>query len=252
MSHRRRHHRFKLKSLYVWHRYIGLSAALLVVLLSITGIALNHTERFSLDHRFVRSTLLLDWYGIQPPKTAIHYGTANNSVTLMDRQLFLNTRPLNEEVASLTGFILQNDMIIVSQRDSILLLTNDGRLIERLGKNEGVPSNIERLGTTTEDRLLVGTPGGIYSVDADYLKWSAWQGDTDTITWSIPSPLAEDELLRLQRLFRGKILPWERVILDLHSGRIFGPWGPWLMDTAAILLLFLAGSGIFIWWKRQR
>lgn len=65
-------------------------------------------------------------------------------------------------------------------------------------------------------------------------------------------PLADQELLRFQQLFRGRILPWERVILDLHSGRIFGPWGPWLMDAAAILLLFLAGSGVSIWWKRQR
>ncbi len=33
-----------LRSLYVWHRYLGLSAALFVILLSATGLALNHTE----------------------------------------------------------------------------------------------------------------------------------------------------------------------------------------------------------------
>ena len=36
--------------------------------------------------------------------------------------------------------------------------------------------------------------------------------------------------------YRGIGLPWERVVLDLHSGRILGRLGPWLMDAAAVAL----------------
>lgn len=55
----------------------------------------------------------------------------------------------------------------------------------------------------------------------------------------------------LQASFRGQILPWERVMPDVHTGRFFGAWGPWLKDATALLMLFLAGSSVFIWWKRQ-
>ena len=64
---RRRRHRLKLKSLYVWHRWVGLVAALFVIVLAVTGLALNHTEELQLDARHVRTAWLLDWYGISLP-----------------------------------------------------------------------------------------------------------------------------------------------------------------------------------------
>jgi len=56
----------------------------------------------------------------------------------------------------------------------------------------------------------------------------------------------------LQRHFRGEVLPVERVLLDLHSGRFFGRFGPWIFDTIAVLLILLALSGTWIWLKRKR
>ena len=46
-------------------------------------------------------------------------------------------------------------------------------------------------------------------------------------------------------------LPLERVLLDLHSGRIFGEAGVWLVDAAALLFLLLAGSGLWLWGRRH-
>jgi uncharacterized iron-regulated membrane protein len=51
--------------------------------------------------------------------------------------------------------------------------------------------------------------------------------------------------------FRGRGLTLERLILDLHSGRIFGAYGIYVMDAAAIVLLWLSGSGLWVWWRRQ-
>lgn len=252
MSHRKRRPRFKLKSLYVWHRHVGLSAALLIMLLSITGIALNHTERFNLDSRYVQSAWLLDWYGIEAPQHATHYSTPVNTITLLDAQLFIDAQPLEGEYTSLTGALVHNELLVVGQLDTILLLTPEGQLIERLGHNEGVPPGIQHLGTSADGQLILETATGLYSTDAEYMKWIAWAGAPESINWSTPSDLGADQLAVLQARFRGQILPWERVMLDLHSGRIFGSWGPWVMDTAAILMLFLAGSGVFIWWKKQR
>jgi hypothetical protein len=47
-------------------------------------------------------------------------------------------------------------------------------------------------------------------------------------------------------------LTWDRVLLDLHTGRFFGGFGPYAMDAAAILLLLLVFSGVYNWLKRIR
>ena len=44
--------------------------------------------------------------------------------------------------------------------------------------------------------------------------------------------------------YRGRGLPLIRVLSDLHSGRIFGRYGTWLMDASAVILLLLVATGI--------
>ncbi|MDP3677938.1 MAG: hypothetical protein Q8R23_02450, partial [Methylotenera sp.] len=47
-------------------------------------------------------------------------------------------------------------------------------------------------------------------------------------------------------------LPLERIVLDLHSGRIFGRYGPLLMDVAALVLIVLSFSGVWIYLRTVR
>jgi hypothetical protein len=44
------------------------SAALFVLILAASGLALNHTETLGLDERYVHSQALLGWYGIEAPE----------------------------------------------------------------------------------------------------------------------------------------------------------------------------------------
>jgi uncharacterized iron-regulated membrane protein len=55
----------------------------------------------------------------------------------------------------------------------------------------------------------------------------------------------------LRSAWRGTGLSLERVLLDLHSGRILGEAGVWLVDAAALLFLLLAGSGVWLWGRRR-
>jgi uncharacterized iron-regulated membrane protein len=55
----------------------------------------------------------------------------------------------------------------------------------------------------------------------------------------------------LEKTYRGVGLPLERVMLDLHSGRILGRAGVYLVDTAAVLFLLLAISGVWLWARRR-
>ena len=43
----------------------------------------------------------------------------------------------------------------------------------------------------------------------------------------------------------------ERFLLDAHSGRVFGKYGIYVIDVAAILLLILSITGIWLWVVRR-
>ncbi len=53
------------------------------------------------------------------------------------------------------------------------------------------------------------------------------------------------------QLYRGNGLPLERIILDLHSGRMFGTFGEYVMDIVALLFIFLALSGGWMWCRHM-
>lgn len=52
-----------LRPWYRWHRRIGITAAVFVVILSVTGIILNHNVTLGIDKNFITNEWLLEWYG---------------------------------------------------------------------------------------------------------------------------------------------------------------------------------------------
>ena len=242
----------KLKAFYLWHRYTGLVAAILVLLLAVTGLLLNHTDRLQLERRHVQVGWILDWYGIRMPDEVTSYALGGGRhLTRVGRHLYLDERELEGEYQTLIGAVALPDLIAVAADDQILLLTPEGELIERLTGAEGVPAGMRKLGTTREGRLLVAGAHALYAPDEDFLRWEHWTGDPATTEWVRPGPLPERLRAALEAHYRGEILPWERVILDWHSGRFFGRYGPWVMDAAAVLLILLAASGSWIFLRIQ-
>lgn len=251
----RQHHRkqrFKLKSFYLWHRYMGISAALFVLILAVTGVLLNHTEDFQFDSRYVKSAWVLDWYGIQAPQHLLSFAADNRYITLMGEHLYLNRQEIAGEYRNLVGALYLQGMFVVAVSDSIVLLSDNGDIVEQLHDEDGVPAGIRAIGVDSNGLLVSATSHDDYRTDADFLKWQRRDGEPGNIRWAQPS--APDKLLvrSLRAHYRGEVLPVERVILDLHSGRFFGRAGPWIFDLAAVLLVLLALSGTWIWLRRRR
>lgn len=250
--HHRRHRRIKLRSLYVWHRYLGLTAALFVLLLAGTGLALNHTERFEWDSRFVDAAWLLDWYGIEAPAEALSFQVGDQQITLLGDRLYLDGKSLTGEYQELIGAIALPDLIAVAADSSLSLFTRDGELVERLSGAQGVPAGMRALGLDHKGRLVIQGGHAIYHPDASFLRWLHWEDNPTKIQWVRATTLSAADQNQLRRDYRDGILPMERVLLDLHSGRILGRYGPLLMDAAAIIMMILAISGFLMWMKRRR
>ncbi len=247
-----RKHRSKVRSLHIWHRYIGLTAAALVVILATTGLLLNHTREFSWDRKYVTSPWLLDWYGIKAPKPGSGFALGPQTLFLYGQHLYLDDLRLEGEYRQLQGALSNPDMILVAADQYLLLLTRTGELIDRLEAGAGLPGTVQRMGRDDRGQPLVMINDQVYQPDSDWLRWRVWAGQDTEIRWArtVASDAAQQQ--RMAAEFRNHILPMERVLLDLHSGRIFGRYGIWLMDFAALLLLLLAGSGIWMWYRRRR
>ncbi|VAW73072.1 hypothetical protein MNBD_GAMMA15-2277 [hydrothermal vent metagenome] len=251
----KQHHRkqrFKLRSFYVWHRYMGVSAALFTLIIAFTGILLNHTDDFQFNDKHVQTEWVLDWYGIEAPEQLLSFPVGERHITLMGDDLYLDRKEIGDDYRDLTGAVQLDNMLVVSVNNNILLLTPRGEMIERLKRNDGVPAGIEKIGVDASGKLAVRTSHDIYQPEKDFIRWQRYDGDDSHIRWASSVPLEPQLKTLLRNHFRGEVLPMERVLLDLHSGRFFGKAGPWLFDIAAALLILLSLTGTWIWLKRRR
>ena len=246
----RKPHRF---TAFLWHRRIGLSALVLVIILAITGIMLNHTEKLNLDNTFINNSLLLNWYGIipkdEPVSFRIESDTQSHVISTWNKQLFFDDTTITNLEQTMHGAIGAEQFIVVALDNEIILLSYDGEFIERVSTSISF-SNIQRLGMKYKRPVIETSEPLYYMADEHILDWDVIINED--IEWTEQYELNDDEREQLLVAYRGNGLKLERVILDLHSGRIFGSYGVYLMDAAAIALLWLSFSGLWVWSSRRR
>lgn len=243
--------RRNLRSLYQWHRHVGLIALLLLIVLAVTGLLINHTERLGLDSRYIDSGIVLDWYGIEAAPLTIAFKAGDRWISEVGDRLYMNTRPLADHSSGLTGAVKMDDLLVVAIEGGLLLLTLGGELVERLGGVHGVPAGLQAIGLSADGHLLADAAHGVYVADPALLGWRDYTGDAAVI-WSRPAAPPPALVSQVQRHQRTHILPLERMLLDLHSGRILGSWGVYVMDAAALLLIFLGLTGSWLWCQQFR
>ncbi|MEN8107705.1 MAG: PepSY domain-containing protein [Pseudomonadota bacterium] len=238
-----------LKSLYMWHRWIGLTAAAFVAVLSVTGLLLNHTGELALDSQHVHSPVLLDWYGVQVPDEMRSFTVGQHVVTQVGDSIYWDTTLIPQLSAKLIGAVDFPEFVVAAVEGELLLFTHSGELVERLGGAAGVPAGMQAVGISPRGTLAIHAAHGFYQTDDMFLEWQ----ETDTLEaeWMRAGSPAPELRAALEQAYRGTGLSLERVLLDLHSGRILGSGGIYVVDAAAILFLLLAISGIWLWGKRR-
>lgn len=232
----------------VWHRRVGLVVSALVLVVVVTGLPLNHVDRLGLDRNVVANATLLDWYGMEPHGPPISYGVGNNWLTWLQGSLYLNNRHLAERATVIKGAVAVENFIVVAAPQALLVFSNDGSLVEKLS-GAGIPGPVEAIGLAEDGRVMLRTPEGRFSAVGDFLDWAP---SVMPVDWVRPAPLPPELEAAIRKSYRGGGLPWSRLLLDIHTGRILGAWGPYLIDAAALALLILVGTGIYNWLGRER
>lgn len=231
-----------------WHRWAGLGFAIFIVLVCITGILLNHGAALGLARHYVQSPWLLDLYDLKTGGAPVSFAAGAHHVSLAGGRLYFDAQELPERGEALLGAVGLQDQVAVALPGRLLFLTPDGAVIERLRAVEGVPPDLRRIGAATSGQLVVETNSGRFLPDLDALRW-----DSDApadVNWAAPVPLPVSLTDAVLAHARGNTLTLERVLLDVHSGRIATRLGAWFLDLVALALVSLVISGLWIWWKR--
>ena len=237
-----------MQKLVVWHRRLGIATALIVLLLAVTGVLLNHGNRLGLDRTHVSWGWLLSWYGIESAQPPVSFEADGHWISGTGSRLYFDNQALATVDSRIIGATATaDDLVAVAFENSLFLLSRDGEIIERLSR-QSLPGQLQRVGLLNEERLAVATGEGVYVADQDYLEW---QAATQDASWSQPAEAPSEVREQLMLAERGPGLTFERVLLDLHSGRLFGAWGPLVFDLAAIIFIVMAITGIVYWWQRR-
>ena len=119
--------------------------------------------------------------------------------------------------------------------------------MEVLGGAHSVPKNARGIGARS-GRLIAHTEQGDYTASEGLLTWR--RVDAANALWSQPTAVPAALRQRIASDYRGRLLTLERLLQDLHGGRLFGRAGVFFMDLAAVAFLILAATGLWMWLVR--
>ena len=243
-SGRLRRHR-KLRRL---HRWLGLGSLAFLLLLSLTGIALNHSASLGLDRHFLAAGWLMAWYGFEVPEPAASFAVAGTRVSLVGNRLYLDASEAARGISALTGAVRSNDSIVAATAESLLYFSAAGELVDRVEIATELPAGITALGADSSG-LVVRSMDRVYRYDEP--SFSVTAADSDAPEWSVPSAVPANLLHEIEASYRGPGVSLERLLYDLHSGRWLAGAGVWFMDAVGLLLVFLSLSGLVLWSRRK-
>lgn len=228
-----------------WHRRLGLVSALFMLLLAVTGLLLNHARELGLDRRplqpAVPRPLPAGESGpadLAPAGAGLVQYLPGGELAASGGRLHVGGRDIGE-CPRLVGIVERAGQVLAVCSNRLWLLTPEGDVINQADRVRGVPEGLSAV-AEGDGQVLLRAGDDSLSVDLRDLSLKPAL-PMPGVAWREAAPAAADP-----------DLDWEQVLLDLHSGRLFGRAGVILMDIMAILFIVLALSGLVMWRRRHR
>ncbi|MDE0853564.1 MAG: PepSY domain-containing protein [Nevskia sp.] len=238
-----------------WHKRTGLFAFLFLGWLGLSGILLNEASDLNLNSVRIDWPWLMSIYGLHadPPLSAL--GAGGHWLAVAGDNTVLDGKPLGQPIDAPLGFDAAPEpgepakqMLYVARADSLVLLKPDGSRVDELRMPPLPIAAIRRLG------VIDGHAGSIAIQGGD----TAYQSDDEGETWKPVAATAVrwSVMQQLPREQRALLLPFSRpsvsvqqLLVDAHSGRLFGRFGTFFVDAVGLAALVLGCSGIWMMWR---
>lgn len=230
------------------HRYAGITAALFTILLAVTGLLLQHAPALGLDRARVGSAAVARWLGLEVSPVRA-WRVDDRWLIAAGDGLWLDEERLGDSAGRVQAAVATGFGVAVAVGGDVRLFRDDGRPIDRLRAGAGLPARVGRLGRTADGRIVLGADDRRWVAREDWLAFQPYDGDG--VRWQRPAEPPRRLTAAVRRGELARSVDWERLLLAVHSGRLGGGIGSVVMDLAAVALLVLAGSGLYLWWHRR-
>ncbi|MDH4458995.1 MAG: PepSY-associated TM helix domain-containing protein [Nevskia sp.] len=239
-----------------WHQRFGLAASLFLIWLGSSGAILSRSDQFGFDAMRVRWDWLTALYGLNAEAPRIGFEAQGHWMAATRESTLLDARVVEPRIPPPIGFVplagVTGRQLVIGTSESLVIVGENGVRVDELRAPILPVASLRRIGTTAD--------GGIAVQDFDAFE-SRDGGNTwvavlpQSVKWSQPAPLPGAQRKAIEQFAKPSVLV-EQVLIDLHSGRLFGPIGAWIITLVGVLALGLSISGVWSWWRirqsRQR
>lgn len=227
-----------------WHGLVGAAIVFFLIYLLVSGLVINHVEILKLDKREVSYPWLTRWYGIHVADPTQGYLLGKSYFFWDDDKWVLDDKLLPGSAGQPVGAVEVRGINYVATATSLHLYQSDGQLRNKVEKQSLPAYPILALGKMG-NHVMVQTPAAVFA-SVDGLNWE--KSNSTEMTLSSLQDLPADVKRRSADILTPGI-PLQRILLDMHSGRIFGRYAIWVMDIASLVLFGLGLSGFWLYWR---
>ena len=195
------------------HRLLGITLVFFILVLSITGSLLQHAEDFNIRNNYASSYIAKSFYNIKPCEI-YSYEFKNKWLSICNRNLYFDTTKIASNINKINSILLKKDRYHIQYDNHVIIINSD--------------SSIEDMGHTEEsERIFMNINMKKNIITNDKKK------------------IIEDKSI-------SKTITYERIVVDLHSGRLFGPFGVTLVDLVTIGIILLSLTGSYTWLRHKK
>jgi hypothetical protein len=228
---------------------MGILVLLFLLLLTITGVLINHSHEFGLDKKPVKSSVLLDYYQIKAPKTIWYVSPEFYAV---ENQLWINDQKVISTERVFISLLTWHQFYIAATDAQLFIFNQMGQMVDQLNIPLMFSDKLQQICHHQSQLIAVLEQQTVVS-DEMLLDWQPIEQKLDA-ECAKPSPLDENQDIKQQIVtqYRSSFLSAEQVIQDIHSWRILGHWGKWLLDIIALIIILMSISGGYLWLRHYR
>lgn len=243
----------------IWHRRIGIISLVMILWLAVSGGLINHSDALNLNKHKINLSWLNRLYGldksIEMPQAFL---IGNEYLFCFQGDLYLNTQVLsNCDSPLFVGLFFDDALkqegkywVFLSEKELIVLdenfLETDRVAFSLLGKQFNDLLSFD-------GQLVLKEKGSsnFWYLDLKNLNLTLLEDLSEGLIKNAQYPsLALPIEISQQLSFPGISL--ERMLLDAHSGRLFGSLGVLVVDFFALAFVLLGFSGLWIFLKKSR
>jgi hypothetical protein len=230
-----------MRALARWHRRIGLFAAALVVLVTLTGLVLQHAGALGLTRATITNRAIVSLYVGDRAAGGIGLRAGGRQHVWRAGVLYSADAPALLMSRQPIGAVPGETGLVIAAQDGLHLLDKTGALLEHVDVSL-LPGPPAALGQTPDGAVVLRAEDRAYKANADFSVFQPHSGDG--VAWSSVEALSAAAIPDFVARAEPLGLPLDRIILDLHTGRLFGAAGVWIVNIGSLAFLALALTGV--------